>query len=68
MCLPNAGLVVTLSLDFLDKFMEYNYVTVVFIIASQPRHMALNKVVLYFEIQCIKGLLPGQTCINLIPA
>jgi hypothetical protein len=49
---PNVGLVVTISLDFLDKDMEYSQVlTSIFLIASQLGLMAQNKVDIFFEIQ-----------------
>jgi hypothetical protein len=66
---PNAGLVVTKSLDIIDKYMEYSSVTTIFVTASQlgptPHHY---KVDIIFETPFTKGLLQDRICINLMPA
>jgi hypothetical protein len=49
---PRSGLVVTLSWEFLDRYMQFSYITALLIIASQPRLKTHYKVHISFE--CIK--------------
>jgi hypothetical protein len=51
MYLPNVGLVVIISLHFLDKYTEYSKVTIVCVIASRPGPLSRYKVDIIFEMQ-----------------
>jgi hypothetical protein len=41
---PKSGLIVTISWEFLDKHMEFSYITALLIIATQPRPKICYKV------------------------
>jgi hypothetical protein len=51
MCQPSFDLVVTITLEFIEEYMECSYVTDLLIIASQPRLNTCYKVYMCFEMQ-----------------
>jgi hypothetical protein len=48
---PLLGMVVTITLEFLDKCAGYSYVSAVLLVASQPRPSPYYKVFMCFLIQ-----------------